>query len=98
MSRITDSLSELTAPNAEQPILDVSYPPPRVKIAPWQALVVAAAAIIAVLLWLAFSSQPEQGQLPPIEAAEQTQIAPAATSEEALPAEVVVSVVGAVKE
>lgn len=98
MARITDRLSELTAPSGEEPILDVSYPTPRVKIAPWQALVVAAAAIIAVLLWLAFSSQPEQGQLPPIEAAEQTQIAPAATSEEALPAEVVVSIVGAVEE
>lgn len=94
---ISQRLSELTAPTGEEPILDVSYPAPRVKIAPWQAIVAAIAAIIAVLLWLALSSPKSDGQLPPIEAAQAPEIS-TVTSEEALPEEVVVSVVGAVEK
>ena len=94
---ISQRLSELTAPTGEEPILDVSYPAPRVKIAPWQAIVAAIAAIVAVLLWLALSSPKSDGQLPPIEAAQAPEIS-TVTSEEALPEEVVVSVVGAVEQ
>lgn len=94
---ISQRLSELTAPTGEEPILDVSYPAPRVKIAPWQAIGAAIAAIVAVLLWLALSSPKTEGQLPPIEAAQAPEIS-TVTSEEALPAEVVVSVVGAVEQ
>lgn len=94
---ISQRLSELTAPTGEELILDVSYPAPRVKIAPWQAIVAAIAAIVAVLLWLALSSPKSDGQLPPIEAAQAPEIS-TATSEEALPEEVVVSVVGAVEQ
>ena len=92
MNRISDRLSELTAPTGEEPILDVSYPTPRLKIVPWQAIVAALAIIISVLLWLALTSPPDSDQLPAIEAAE-----PVAASEEALPEEVVVSLVGAVE-
>lgn len=92
MNRISDRLSELTAPTGEEPILDVSYPTPRLKIAPWQAIVAALAVIISVLLWLALTSPPDSEQLPALEAAE-----PVAASEEALPEEVVVSLVGAVE-
>ena len=94
---ISQRLSELTAPTGEEPILDVSYPAPRVKIAPWQAIVAAIAAIVAVLLWLALSSPKSDGQLPPVEAAQASEIS-TVTSEEALPEEVVVSVVGAVEQ
>lgn len=94
---ISQRLSELTAPTGEEPILDVSYPAPRLKIAPWQAIVAAIAAIVAVLLWLALSSPKSDGQLPPIEAAQAPEIS-TVTSEEALPEEVVVSVVGAVEQ
>ena len=94
---ISQRLSELTAPTGEEPILDVSYPAPRVKIAPWQAIVAAIAAIVAILLWLALSSPKSDGQLPPIEAAQAPEIS-TVTSEEALPEEVVVSVVGAVEQ
>lgn len=94
---ISQRLSELTAPTGEEPILDVSYPAPRLKIAPWQAVVAAIAAIVAVLLWLALSSPKSDGQLPPIEAAQAPEIS-TVTSEEALPEEVVVSVVGAVEQ
>jgi competence protein ComEA len=94
---ISQRLSELTAPTGEEPILDVSYPAPRVKIAPWQAIVAAIAAIVAVLLWLALSSPKSDRQLPPIEAAQVPEIS-TVTSEEALPEEVVVSVVGAVEQ
>ena len=92
MNRISDRLSELTAPTGEEPILDVSYPTPRLKIAPWQAIVAALAVIISVLLWLALTSPPDSDQLPALEVAE-----PVAASEEALPEEVVVSLVGAVE-
>ncbi|PQM75301.1 ComEA family DNA-binding protein [Corynebacterium sp. J010B-136] len=92
MNRISDRLSELTAPTGEESILDVSYPTPRLKIAPWQAIVAALAVIISVLLWLALTSPPDSEHLPAIEAAE-----PVVTSEEALPEEVVVSLVGAVE-
>ncbi|MEY8579293.1 ComEA family DNA-binding protein [Corynebacteriaceae bacterium 6-324] len=94
---ISQRLSELTAPTGEEPILDVSYPAPRLKIAPWQAIVAAIAAIVAVLLWLALSSPKSDGQLPHIEAAQAPEIS-TVTSEEALPEEVVVSVVGAVEQ
>src|SRR5690625_7768576 len=71
MNRISDRLSELTQPTGEEPILDVSYPTPRLKIAPWQAIVAALAIIISVLLWLALTSPPDSDQLPALEAAEQ---------------------------
>ena len=63
------------------------------KIAPWQAIVAALAAIIAVLLWLALSAKPSEAQLPPIE-----ELPVATTSSAALPEEVVVSIVGAVEQ
>ena len=64
MNRISDRLSELTQPTGEEPILDVSYPTPRLKIVPWQAIVAALAIIISVLLWLALTSPPDSDQLP----------------------------------
>lgn len=95
---ISDRLSELTAPTGEEPILDVAYPAPRMKIAPWQAIVAALAVIIAVLLWLALASKPAEGQLPPIEEAELPKAETGATTETALPEEVVISIVGAVEK
>src|SRR5699024_2602417 len=92
MNRISDRLSELTQPTGEEPILDVSYPTPRLTIAPWQAIVAAFAIIISVLLWMPLTPPPDSDQLPSLNAAE-----PVAASEEALPEEVVVSPVGAVE-
>jgi len=95
-SGISQRLSELTAPTGEEPILDVSYPTPRLKIAPWQAVVAALAVIISALLWLALSSSSDTQQLPAIELSESAE--PAVASAEAPPEEVVVSFVGAVEQ
>src|SRR5699024_5192920 len=92
MNRVSDRLSQLTQPTGEEPIHDASYPTPRLEIEPWQAIVAALAIIISVLLWLSLASPADSDQLPGIEAAE-----PVAVSEEALPEEVVVSLVGAVE-
>lgn len=92
MNHISDRIKELTAPTGEEPILDVAYPTPRVKIAPWQAVLAAIGVVIAVLLWLALSNR-ESEALPPLEPVAEIE---ETTSEAELPSEVVVSVVGAV--
>lgn len=92
---VIDRLTELTRPTGEEDLLDVSYPTPRLAITPKQAVIAAAAVVVAVAVWAVWflhrpdPVEPALAALP--EVGQET-----TSAEEA--EEIVVSVVGAVEK
>lgn len=82
-----DRIKELTRPTGQEDLLPVAYPPPRVRIAPKQALAAAAVALVCVGGWAL--TRPE-----PVASPEWDTVAAVTT----VPERVVVAVVGEVEQ